>query len=90
MVKKLIVKVPAIKHPDGTISKAPDASWSHDEIIEKAGKKGQHGFILSDGSFANRTQAAKVAKDAEEVPKAGKRLHSHELRQALGLKKAKV
>ena len=90
MVKKLIVKVPAVKHTDGTISKAPDASWSHDEIIEKAGKKGQHGFVLSDGSFANRTQAAKVARDAEEVPSAGKKLHSHELRQALGLKKAKV
>jgi hypothetical protein len=89
----MVLKVtkPAVKHKDGTISKAPNASWSHDEIIEKAGKSGKHGFMLSDGTFASRTKAAKVAEAAEEVPKsAGKKLHAHELRQALGLKKAKV
>ena len=77
----------AVKHKDGTISKAPNAKWSHDDIIEKAGKAGQHGFILSDGTFASRAKAAKVAEAAGEVPKsAGKKLHSHELRQALHLK----
>jgi hypothetical protein len=89
----MVLKVtkPAVKHKDGTISKAPNASWSHDEIIEKAGKSGKHGFMLSDGTFASRTKAAKVAEAAKEVPKsAGKKLHAHELRQALGLKKAKV
>jgi len=87
MAKKLTVKVPAVKHKDGTISKAPNVSWSHDDIIEKAGKAGQHGFILSDGSFASRTKAAKIGEDAGELPKSdGKKLHSHELRQALGVK----
>jgi hypothetical protein len=91
MSKKLTVKVPAVKHKDGTISKAPNASYSHEEIIEKVGKKGQHGFMLSNGEFANRTEAAKVAEAAGEVPKsAGKKLHSHELRQGLGIKKAKL
>jgi hypothetical protein len=88
---KLKVTKPAIKHKDGTITKAPNASWNHDEIIEKAGKSGQHGFMLSDGTFATRAKAAKIAEAIHEVPKsAGKKLHSHELRQALHLKKAKV
>ena len=88
----MVLKVtkPAVKHKDGTISKAPSAKWSHDEIIDKAGKSGQHGFILSDGTFASRSKAAKVAKAAEEVTNPGKKLHSHELRQALHLPKAKV
>ena len=85
----MVLKVvkPAVKHKDGTISKAPNAKWSHDDIIEKAGKSGQHGFILSDGSFASRTKAAKIGEAAGELPKSdGKKLHSHELRQALHLK----
>lgn len=91
MSKKLTVKVPAVKHKDGTVSKAPSASWSHDEIIKKTGKSGTHGFILSDGTFASRTKAAKVGEAAGELPKKdGKKLHSHELRQALGIRKAKV
>ena len=62
---KLKVVVPAVKHADGTISKAPNDRYSHAEIIKETGKKGEHGFILSDGSFAGREKAAKVAKAAE-------------------------
>lgn len=86
---KLKVVVPAVKHADGTISKAPNAKYSHDEIIKKTGKKGEHGFILSDGTFAGREKAAKVAKAIGEVKSPGKKLHSHELRQALKIKKEK-
>ena len=78
---KLKVVVPAIKHSDGTISKAPNAKYSHDDIIKKTGKKGEHGFILSDGTFAGREKAAKVAKAIGEVKDPGKKLHSHELRK---------
>ena len=87
---KLKVVVPAIKHADGTISKAPNAKYSHDEIIKKTGKKGEHGFILSDGTFAARERAAKVAKAVGEVKDPGKKLHSHELRNSLGVKKEKL
>ena len=80
MATKLTVKVPAIKHKDGTISKATNKQQNHDDIIERVGKKGQHGFILSDGSFADRKEAAKVAKSAGEVAHPGKKLHSHELK----------
>ena len=86
---KLKVVLPAIKHADGTISKAPNAKYSHDEIIKKTGKKGEHGFILSDGSFASRERSAKVAKAVGEVKNPGKKLHSHELRDGLGVKKVK-
>jgi hypothetical protein len=80
MAKKITVTVPAIKHNDGSISKASSKQQSHDDIIKSAGKKGQHGFILSNGEFANRKEAAKVAKAANEVAHPGKKLHSHELR----------
>ena len=36
---KLKVVVPAVKHADGTISKAPNAKFSHEEIIKKTGDK---------------------------------------------------
>jgi hypothetical protein len=85
---KLKVVLPAVKHADGTISKAPNAKYSHAQIIKDTGKKGEHGFILSDGTFAARERAAKVAKAVGEVKDPGKKLHSHELRKALKVKKA--
>jgi len=48
-------------------------------------------FELSDDEIVNRKKAAKVAEKADEVPKKiGKRLHSHDLRRALGIKKHKL
>ena len=90
--KKLTVVKPAIVEKSGKVVKAPSDKYSHAEIIKKVGKSAKgakHEFVLSDGSIADRTKAAKVAKAAGEVKHPGKKLHSHELRKALGLKKAK-
>jgi len=91
MVKKLEVKVPAIKEKSGKIVKAPSKAWSHDELIAKEGKKAKgskHEFELTNGEVVNRKKAAKVAEKAGEVPKSvGKKLHSHDLRKAARIKK---
>ena len=92
MPKKLTVVKPAIVEKSGKVVKAPSVAYSHDEIIKRAGKEAKgakHEFVLSDGEIANRKKAAKVAKAAGEVKHPGKKLHSHELRNALGIKKAK-
>jgi len=89
--KKIKVVEPAIVEKSGKVVKGTPAE-SHEQIIKKTGKaaKGaKHEFVLSDGKIATRTKAAKVAKAAGEVKKPGKKLHSHELRQGLGIKKAK-
>jgi hypothetical protein len=85
-MKKPAVLLPAIKKRDGTVVKAKSILQSHQDI----GVSGQHGFILSNGKFASRAEAAKDAESIGEVPKsAGKKLHSHELREALGIKNKK-
>ena len=89
MTKKVKVVEPAIKTKSGKVIK-DTAAYSHKEIEKKAGvKKDKRGFLLSNGEFANREKAAKIAKAAGEVKKPGKQLHSHELRESLGVKKAK-
>ena len=91
MTKKVKVIEPAIKEKSGKVVKGIP-SQSHDDIIKKAGKgaKGaKHDFVLSTGEVVGRTKAAKVAKAAGEVKDPGKKLHSHELRESLGVKKAK-
>jgi hypothetical protein len=90
MTKKIKVVEPAVKEKSGKILKDTPA-YSHEEIEKKAGRPknaDKRGFLLSTGEFANREKAAKVAKAAGEVKGAGKKLHSHELRQALKIKKA--
>ena len=90
MTKLKVVK-PAVKEKSGkVVSDTP--SYSHEEIEKKAGRsknEDKRGFLLSNGKFADREKAAKVAKAAGEVKKPGKKLHSHELREGLGIKKAK-
>ena len=84
---KIKVVEPAIKTKAGKVIKETPAS-SHAEIEEKAKvKKDKRGFLLSNGEFASREKAAKIAKAAGEVKKPGKKLHSHELRKGLGIKK---
>jgi len=89
----LKVKVPAIREKSGKIVKAPSKAYSHDELIAKEGKKAKgakHMFELTNGKVVNRKTAAKVAEKAGEVPKSvGKKLHSHDLRRAEGIKKIK-
>lgn len=90
MASKIKVIEPAIVEKSGKVVKGKP-SQSHEEIIKKAGKaaKGaKHEFVLTDGEIADRKKAAKVAKAAGEVKNPGKKLHSHELRQGLGIKKA--
>ena len=74
--------------------KAPSKAWSHDELKKKAGKEAKgakHEFELSNGKIVTRKVAAKVAEKAGEVPKSvGKKLHSHDLRRAAGIKKKKM
>ena len=91
MATKIKVIEPAVKEKSGKILKDTPA-YSHEEIEKKAGrpkKADKRGFLLSTGEFADREKAAKVAKAAGEVKKPGKKLHSHELREALKIKKAK-
>lgn len=71
------VKVPAVKKSTGKIVKAKSKKQSHDDLETK----GERGFILSDGKFADREEAAKVAKKAKQVPKKIKKLHSEDLRK---------
>jgi hypothetical protein len=89
--KKETIKVPAIKEKSGKVIEAPSKAWSHDELIKKAGKaaKGaKHMFETSTGEIVNRKKGAKIAEKAGEVPKSvGKKLHSHDLRRAEGIKK---
>ena len=92
--KKLTVKEPAIKEKSGKVIVAKSKAYSHDELKEMAGKaaKGaKHEFELSNGRIVTRKVAAKVAEKAGEVPKkVGKKLHSHDLRRAEGIKKKKM
>jgi len=71
------VKVPAVKKTGGKIVKAKSKKQSHDDLETK----GERGFILSDGKFAGREEAAKVAKKAKQVSKSVKKLHSEDLRK---------
>jgi hypothetical protein len=91
MTKKVKVVEPAIVEKSGKVVKGKP-SQSHEEIIKKAGKgaKGaKHEFVLTTGEIADRKKAAKVAKSAGEVKNPGEKLHSHELREGLKVKKAK-
>jgi hypothetical protein len=95
MATKLKVKVPAIREK-GTkkVIGAPSPAYSHEELElkEKRGKKeDKRGFLLSNGEFAKRKEAAKVAEKAGQIPKkAGiKKLHSHDLRKYERIKKIK-
>jgi hypothetical protein len=94
MATKLSVLVPAIKEKSGKVIKAPSKAWSHEELKKKAGKEAKgakHEFELSNGRIVTRKVAAKVAEKAGEVPKSvGKKLHSHDLRNAAGIKKKKM
>ena len=71
------VKVPAVKKTSGKVVKAKSKQQSHDDLETK----GERGFVLSDGKFAGREEAAEVAKKAKQVPKTVKKLHSEDLRK---------
>ena len=87
---KIKVLEPALKEKSGKVIKGkPDES--HAQVEHRAGRgknQDKRGFLLSTGEFVGREKAAKVAKKAGEVKKPGKKLHSHELRAGLKIKKA--
>ena len=91
--KKLKVVKPVVVTKKGKVEVAPNAKYSHDDIAKKFGKKGfknaKHEFELSNGEIVGRKKAAKVAEKAGEVKKGIKKLHSHQLRQGLGIKEVK-
>jgi len=64
----------AMKTPSGKIKTAPIGK-THASMHTT----GQHGFILSDGSFAGREKAAKVANKAGQV--VVKKLYSTNLKK---------
>ena len=89
-MSKLKVIEPAIVEKSGKVVKGKPSD-SHDNIIKKEGKKAKgakHEFVLSNQEIADRKKAAKIAKAAGEVKNPGKKLHSHELRKGLKIKKA--
>lgn len=92
--KKLTIAEPALKEKGtGKVDPAPSKAWSHDEIEmskDIKDKKVKRGFITSEGKFVDRKKAAKIAEKAGEVKKGIKKLHSHDLREAAGIKKKKM
>ena len=72
----MVTKVarPAIKTSSGKVVPAPQLGLQHKDIDAE----GQRGFLLSNGKFANRGEAAKVAKAAGQVTGV-QSLHSHHL-----------
>ena len=72
--------MPAIKTKSGKVIKAPSKKWSHNDIIENKGENGTRGFVLTDGTFAGRKKAAKVANESGQT-KNKKKLYSEDLRK---------
>ena len=93
MGKKLTIAEPALKEKNGRIDPAPSKAWSHEEIeVSKniKDKNVKRGFVTNTGKFVGREKAAKIAKAAGEIKKPVKKLHSHDLREGLGIKKKKL
>ena len=90
--KKVTIAEPAlrVKKTDRVI-KAPSKAWAHDQIEAKhhiPDKKVKRGFVTNEGDFVGRKKAAKIAeKNGEVKDKSIKKLHSSDLRKALGIKK---
>ena len=64
MASKLKVTKPAVKEKSGKVVKGTPTE-SHAQVEKKAGRKknqDKRGFLLSTGKFADREEAAKIAK----------------------------
>ena len=93
MKKKLTIAEPALKEKSGKVDPAPSKAWSHEEVeVSKdiKDKDVKRGFVTNTGKFVGREKAAKIAKAAGEIKKPVKKLHSSDLRKALGIKKKKL
>lgn len=69
------VQAPAIKTKTGRV--VPAKPGEHHKDIPAVGTRG---FKMSDGSFAGRSEAAKVATKAKQTKDPTKALHSHQLK----------
>ena len=90
MKKKSTIAEPALKEKNGKIDPAPSKAWSHEEIeVSKniKDKNVKRGFVTNKGEFVSRKKAAKIALAAHEIKKPVKKLHSSDLRKAMGIKK---
>lgn len=91
MKKTLTIAKPALREKkSGKIDPAPTNAYSHAEI-EKVkhlkDKDVKRGFVTNNGDFVGREKAAKIALAAGEIKQPVKKLHSHNLRKGLGIKK---
>lgn len=91
MGKKVTIAEPAIREKkNGKVHPAPSKAWAHDQLEAKEHlkkKKVKEGFVTSEGKFVGRKKASKIAEKAGEVKNPPKKLHSTDLREALGIKK---
>jgi hypothetical protein len=90
MKKKLTIAEPALKEKNGKVDPAPSKAWSHEEVELSKGIKDKNvkrGFVTNTGKFVSRKKAAKIALAAGEIKKPVKKLHSSDLRKAMGIKK---
>jgi hypothetical protein len=89
MAKKIVA--PALKEKKtGVIIEAPSKKWAHDQLEAKEHKKDKEvkkGFVTNDDKFVKRKKAAEIAKQAGQIKKPIKKLHSSDLRKAEGIKK---
>ena len=94
MAKKETILEPALKdRKTGKVTKAPSKAWSHTEVetVNDIKKKNvKEGFETNTGKWVDRKKAAKIAEAAGELKKPVKKLHSHDPREALGIKKKKL
>ena len=85
---------PAVKDlKSGKVHPAPSKAWSHDQVEAKEhikDKNAKRGFVTTTGEFVGRKKAAKIAEKTGEVKKKVKKLHSSDLRDALGIKKKEL
>ena len=88
-MKKIVA--PALREKKtGVIIEAPSKAWAHDQIEAKEhikDKNAKRGFVTNEGEFVSRKKAAKIALKAGEIKKPVKKLHSSDLRKAMGIKK---
>lgn len=77
-MNSIMIKAAAILY-QGVLYKGKRHRFIIDENKHVNLKKGQEGFITSQGLFVDREQAAKIAHSAGQIKKAKKRLISEDL-----------
>jgi hypothetical protein len=88
------IQAPALKEKKtGIIIEAPSKRWAHDMLLAKEHikkKKVKEGFVTNEDKFVKRKEASKIAKNAGQIKKDIKKLHSSDLRKAAKIPKKKI